>query len=193
MSRGAEPRRASQSLKRKIGYEEDEEHDAGEKLSKMRLDWRVRQTTYALVVYNVIIWWTAVGVISNVVFYWIQSTVGSNKKIIKLEQVIHQYHVSSTSICTNNSTAYAVERFVFVYSWYINITWVQLQYIQTVLPYAVKLFVFVSKNVTSLGSTSTYTISLMGNHFEQESEPSPNGSHSQQTPAPMHRCARQRR
>lgn len=38
MSRGAEPRRASQSLKRKIGYEEDEEHDTGEKLSKMRLD-----------------------------------------------------------------------------------------------------------------------------------------------------------
>jgi hypothetical protein len=31
--------------------------------------------------------------------------------------------------------------------------------------YAVKLFVFVSKNVTSLGSTSTYTNSLMGNHF----------------------------
>ena len=38
MSRGVEPRRASQSLKRKIGYEEDEECDAREKLSKMRLD-----------------------------------------------------------------------------------------------------------------------------------------------------------
>ena len=39
MSRGAEPRRASQLLKRKIGYEEDEEHDTREKLSRMRLDW----------------------------------------------------------------------------------------------------------------------------------------------------------
>ena len=38
MSRGAEPRRASQSLKRKIGYEEDDEHDTREKLSRMRLD-----------------------------------------------------------------------------------------------------------------------------------------------------------
>jgi hypothetical protein len=38
MSRGAEPRWASQTLKRKIGYEEDEEHDTGEKLSKMCLD-----------------------------------------------------------------------------------------------------------------------------------------------------------
>ena len=37
MSRGAEPRRASQVLKRKTGYEEHEEHDTGEKLSKMRL------------------------------------------------------------------------------------------------------------------------------------------------------------
>ena len=39
MSRGAELHRASQSLKRKIGYEEDEEHDTREKLSRMRLDW----------------------------------------------------------------------------------------------------------------------------------------------------------
>jgi hypothetical protein len=38
MSRGAEPHRASQSLKRKIGYEGDEEDDTREKLSKMRLD-----------------------------------------------------------------------------------------------------------------------------------------------------------
>jgi hypothetical protein len=51
MSRGAEPRRASQSLKRKIGYEEDEEDDTREKLSKMRLDIQNRVTmTYAQLV-----------------------------------------------------------------------------------------------------------------------------------------------
>jgi hypothetical protein len=38
MNGGAEPRRASQSLKRKIGYEEDEEHNTREKLNKMHLD-----------------------------------------------------------------------------------------------------------------------------------------------------------
>jgi hypothetical protein len=38
MSRGAEPRRASQSLKRKVGYEEDEVHNTREKLNKMHLD-----------------------------------------------------------------------------------------------------------------------------------------------------------
>ena len=35
---GTEPRRASQCLKRKIGYDEDEERNAREKLSRMHLD-----------------------------------------------------------------------------------------------------------------------------------------------------------
>ena len=42
LSRGTESRRASQGLKRKIGYDEDNECNAREKLSRMHLDW----TTY---------------------------------------------------------------------------------------------------------------------------------------------------